>query len=332
MEKTNTTENENNATINNSNITNNMKKQLNLLFIEGNRQKIDKANIKEAYQKISTHGYISTMPMEYLPMEKAIAKLGGRTLFKATIIRKSGHGEATISNFDIRMVAVKEDEYTGYDGVCIDGQHRTLALQFGNLQDIEPTYTDVEIPENMDILSYVALRNNGKTWKNLDFTHSGISTQNTEIDHIIQTCEKNKEDDAFFYAIYTLNTANLRANQIKGLQLGYKTIKDFRNLQLNPDTTRMGDEVLKSVRENSTLTSDRCNGRLGAALKKFYIENDKDFDTLISVIGLIDNETWENHFTPEKGHSMEITAYVDALKAVWAEHEENNNADMSEVA
>lgn len=329
MENSKNIVNENNVTINN---TTNMRKQLNLLFIEGNRQKIDKANIKEAYQKISTHGYISTMPMEYLPMEKAIAKLGGRTLFKATVIRKSGHGEATISNFDIRMVAVKAEDYANYDGVCIDGQHRSLALQFGNLQEIEPTYTDVEIPENMDILSYVALRNNGKTWKNLDFTHSGISTQNTEIDHIIQTCEKNKEDDAFFYAIYTLNTANLRASQIKGLQLGYKTIKDFRNLQLNPDTTRMGDEVLKAVRENSTLTSDRCNGRLGAALKKFYIENDKDFDTLIAVIGLIDNETWENHFTPEKGHSMEITAYVDALKAVWAEHEEKNNADLSEVA
>ena len=321
--------NKNNEVINNST---NMKKRLNLLFIEGNRQKIDKANIKEAYQKINAHGYISTMPMEYLPMEDAIAKLGGRTLFKATVIRKSGQGEAIISNFDIEMKAVKEDEYTEYDGVCIDGQHRTLALQFGNLQDIEPTYIAVDIPENMDILSYVALRNNGKTWKNLDFTHSGISTQNTEIDHIIQTCEKNKEDDAFFYAIYTLNTANLRASQIKGLQLGYKTIKDFRNLQLNPDTTRMGDDVLKAVRENSTLTSDRCNGRLGAALKKFYIENDMDFDALISVIGLIDNETWEKHFTPEKGHSMEITAYADALKAVWAEHEEANNSDQSEVA
>lgn len=309
-----------------------MKKQLNLLFIEGNRQKIDKANIKEAYQKISTHGYISTMPMEYLPMEKALAKLGGRTLFKATLVRKSGQGEATISNFDIKMIAVTEDEYTKYDGVCIDGQHRTLALQFGNLQDIEPTYTAVDIPENMDILSYVALRNNGKTWKNPDFTHSGISTQCAEIDHIIKQCEGNKEDDTFFYSIYTLSTITIRATQIKGLQLGYKTIDSFRNLQLSPETTRMGDEVFKAVKANKTLTSDRCNGRLGAALKKFYIENGKNFDTLISVIGLIDNEIWENHFTPGKGHSMEITAYVDALNAVWAEHEEKNHTNQSEVA
>ena len=145
MSNSNNIENKNDVTlIKNSKTTNKMKKQLNLLFIEGNRQKIDKANIKEAYQKISTHGYISTMPMEYLPMEKAIAKLGGRTLFKATVIRKSGQGEATISNFDIRMVAVKAEDYTNYDGVCIDGQHRTLALQFGNLQEIEPTYTDVK--------------------------------------------------------------------------------------------------------------------------------------------------------------------------------------------
>ena len=235
-----------------------MKKQLNLLFIEGNRQKIDKANIKEAYQKISTHGYISTMPMEYLPMEKALAKLGGRTLFKATLVRKSGQGEATISNFDIKMIAVTEDEYTKYDVVCIDGQHRTLALQFGNLQDIEPTYTAVDIPENMDILSYVALRNNGKTWKNPDFTHSGISTQCAEIDHIIKQCEGNKEDDAFFYSIYTLPTITIRATQIKGLQLGYKSIDSFRNLQLSPETTRMGDEVLKVVKANKDMSWLPC--------------------------------------------------------------------------
>ena len=60
METKNSPVNANTTVTNN---TDNMKKQLNLLFIEGNRQKIDKANIKEAYQKISTHGYISTMQM-----------------------------------------------------------------------------------------------------------------------------------------------------------------------------------------------------------------------------------------------------------------------------
>ena len=88
----------------------------NLLFIEGNRQKIDKTNIKEAYQKISTHGYIPTMPIEYLPMDKAIVKLGGRELFKVTVTRRSGQGEATISNFDIKTEVVKAEDYALYDG------------------------------------------------------------------------------------------------------------------------------------------------------------------------------------------------------------------------
>ena len=35
-----------------------MNKRLNLLFIEGNRQKIDKANVKEAYLKIKEYGFI----------------------------------------------------------------------------------------------------------------------------------------------------------------------------------------------------------------------------------------------------------------------------------
>ncbi|WP_303033697.1 hypothetical protein [uncultured Duncaniella sp.] len=295
----------------------------NLLFIEGNRQKIDKTNIKEAYQKISTHGYIPTMPIEYLPMDKAIVKLGGRELFKVTVTRRSGQGEATISNFDIKTEVVKAEDYALYDGVCIDGQHRTLAMLIGELCNTRPTYSEVAIPDNMDILSYVALRNNGKTWKNQDFTHSGISTQSNEVDHIIKQCEQNKEDDAFFYSIYTLPTITIRATQIKGLQLGYKTVADFRNLQLSPETTSMGDRVYEAIKENKTLTSDRCNGRLGAALKKFYVEKDKDFNTLIAVIGLIDNDTWEAHFTPEKGHSMEIKGYTDALHAVWAKYEEN---------
>ena len=61
-------------------------------------------------------------------MDKAIAKIGDKALFKAIVIRKSGEGEPTISNFDIRTEMVKSEEYANYDGVCVDGQHRTLAL------------------------------------------------------------------------------------------------------------------------------------------------------------------------------------------------------------
>ncbi len=301
-----------------------MSKTLNLLFIEGNRQKIDKANIKEAYLKIKKHGYLTTMPMEYLPMDKAKDKLNGRSLFKVTVVRKSGKGEPTISNFDIKSEVVKVEDYAKYDGVCIDGQHRSLTLQFDEMRDINPAYVTVDIPDNMDILSYVALRNNGKTWKNTDFTHSGISTQCKEIDHIIKKCETNKEEDAFLHNIYTLNTITIRPNQIKSLQLGYQTIDKFRNLQLSPESVDMGDAVLDAVKKNGTLSSDRCNGRLGAALKKFYVENDKNFDALIDVISLIDNEIWEEHFIPEKGHSMEIKAYTDALKSVWAQYQGEN--------
>lgn len=297
-----------------------MNKKFNLLFIEGNRQGIDKANIKDAYLKIKTHGYLSTMPMEYLSMDNAKGKLNGRTLFKATLVRKNGEGEATISNFDIKREVVQVEDYSMYDGVCIDGQHRFLALQFKDMEDVEPSYAEIDIPETLDILSYVALRNNGKTWKNTDFTHSGISTQSKEIDHIIKTCESNKEEDAFIHNIYTLNTTTIRPNQIKGLQLGYKTIKDFRNLQLSSESIEMGDTVLNAVKRNGTLSSDRCNGRLGAALKKFYIENDKSIEALIGVISIIDSAIWETHFIPEKGHSMEIKAYTDALHAVWAQH------------
>lgn len=316
---------ENNEEISNvkkdNQVNKDMKQQLNLLFIEGNRQKIDKANIKEAYLKIKKHGYLSTMPMEFIPMDKAKDKLNGRTLFKAVIVRKTGDGDATLSNFDMTYQAIEPEEYDQYDGVCVDGQHRSLALQFTDMQDQEPTYTEVEIPDTMDILSYVALRNNGKVWKNGDFQHSGISTNSGEIDYILNQCGKRKEEDAFFFSIYTLSTTTLQPKQVKALQQGYKTIEDYRNLQLSPDIIEMGDIVLKEIDSNKMLTSDRCNGRFGAALKKFYIENGKSIVALTDVINLLDNEIWEAHFVPEKGQSMEIRAYTDALNSVWAQYQ-----------
>ncbi|MCM1356895.1 MAG: hypothetical protein NC212_10885 [Staphylococcus sp.] len=314
----------NNEGINNANMNNQinreMKQKLNLLFIEGNRQKIDKANIKEAYLKIKKHSYLSTMPMEFITMDKAKDKLNGRTLSKAIIVRKTGEGDATLSNFDIKYQAIKPDEYDQYDGVCVDGQHRSLALQFADMQDQKPTYAEVEIPDTMDILSYVALRNNGKVWKNGDFQHSGISTNSKEIDYILKQCGKRKEEDAFFFSIYTLSTTTLQPKQVKALQQGYKTIEDYRNLQLSTEIIEIGDTVLKEIDSNPILTSDRCNGRFGAALKKFYIENGKNIDALIGVINLLDNEIWEAHFVPKKGQSMEIRAYTDALNSVWAQY------------
>ena len=51
-------------------------KNLNLLFIEGNRTKIDNSNVVESYNKIKAWGFIETMPIEYFPMEEAKNKLG----------------------------------------------------------------------------------------------------------------------------------------------------------------------------------------------------------------------------------------------------------------
>ena len=71
-------------------------KNLNLLFIEGNRTEIDKANVVESYNKIKAYGFIETMPIEYFPMQEVKEKLGDRALYKPTLVRKSGEGEATV--------------------------------------------------------------------------------------------------------------------------------------------------------------------------------------------------------------------------------------------
>ena len=293
-------------------------KRLNLLFIEGNRQNIDKENVKACYNKIKSLGFIKTMPIEYIPMDEAIEKINERRLFKVTVERNTGKGEATISNFKIHLEVVASEDYFNYDGVCEDGQHRSLALQFSELSEIEPTYTEVHIPKGMDVLSYIALRNNGKVWGNADFYNSGISTNDEEMDYILSLCKEYKA--AFIFALYTFGTANLTSSQIKAIQLGYKKPSDFGKLQLNKFTREIGDKILKALKDNEFLSVDRFTGRFANGLKQYYKEV-KDEKKIIDTINLIDKETWNKHFIPNNGQSMEAKSYVEAFNVLYAEYE-----------
>lgn len=305
--------------VSNNNNTNSMKK-LNLLFIEGNRQKIDKENVRQSYHKIMNLGYIPSMPIEYIPMQEAIDKIGDRKLFKVTVIRKTGEGAPTISNFDIKIEVVKPEDYLKYKGVCADGQHRDLALQFPDLNEAEPTYTEIHIPEAMDIVSYIALRNNGKNWNNDDFYQSGIVTNDEEVDYILKQCNDYKA--ALILPIYTHGTANLHPKQIKAIQLGYKKVSDFKNLQLDSSTREMGDRLLNALTHHKFLTKDRLTGRFAGGIKQFYEENGKDIQKVLDAITLIDKEAWDKHFTTMNGQSMEIKSFAEALAALYSEFSE----------
>ena len=287
-------------------------KNLNLLFIEGNRTKIDNSNVVESYNKIKAWGFIETMPIEYFPMEEAKNKLGGRKLYRPTITRKKGEGSATISNFEIKMVEVQEADYDKYDGVCGDGQDRTIALLFDELKDVTATYQPVKLSkENMDILAYISIRNNGRKWSNDDFYASNISTGDTNADYILN---KRKEGyiPAFLFNVYTLGTSNLTAAQIKSIQQGYKKLSDFSKVQISKDTQDKGDRILAALESNSFISNDRFTGRFGAGLKAFFTEC-KDIEIVVNTINHINKENWNEYFTPIAGQSMEAKSYKEAL-------------------
>ena len=296
-------------------------KNLNLLFIEGNRTKIDNSNVVESYNKIKAWGFIETMPIEYFPMEEAKNKLGGRKLYRPTITRKKGEGSATISNFEIKMVEVQEADYDKYDGVCGDGQHRTIALMFDELKDVTATYQPVKLSkENMDILddelkknfrTSISIRNNGRKWSNDDFYASNISTGDTNADYILN---KRKEGyiPAFLFNVYTLGTSNLTAAQIKSIQQGYKKLSDFSKVQISKDTQDKGDRILAALESNSFISNDRFTGRFGAGLKAFFTEC-KDIEIVVNTINHINKENWNKYFTPIAGQSMEAKSYKEAL-------------------
>lgn len=285
---------------------------LKLLFIEGNRKEIDKTNVVESYNKIKAWGFIETMPIEYFPMEEAKNKLGGRKLYRPTITRKKGEGSATISNFEIKMVEVQEADYDKYNGVCGDGQHRTIALMFDELKDVTATYQPVKLSkENMDILAYISIRNNGRKWSNDDFYASNISTGDTNADYILN---KRKEGyiPAFLFNVYTLGTSNLTAAQIKSIQQGYKKLSDFSKVQISKDTQDKGDRILAALESNSFISNDRFTGRFGAGLKAFFTEC-KDIEIVVNTINHINKENWNKYFTPIAGQSMEAKSYKEAL-------------------
>lgn len=314
-------ENNNNTNSNNSNemensvaMNNGMK---NLLFIEGNRSEIDKSNVVESYNKIKAIGFIKGMPIEYISMEQAKNKLGGRRLLRPVLKKKDGEGIPTISNFEVKMETIPESEYHLYDGVCEDGQHRTLALMFPDL-DAEPTYTEVEIPEKMDVLQYIALRNNGKAWKNDDFYNSKISTNDEHADHILGKRDE-KFITAFLMNVYTFGTTSLTPKQMKALQQGYKTMDDFKRVQLSKATETTGDTICQICKEHPILTTDKLTGRLGAGLKAFYKNHDSDFEKVKQVLSAINKTNWEKYFVAAKGQSMEAKAYEDAFNSILAD-------------
>ena len=294
-----------------------MNKRLNLLFIEGNRQNIDKTNVRTCYNKIKSLGFIESMPIEYIPMDEAVKRLDNKKLFKVTVERNTGKGEPTISNYKIKQEVISPEDYSQYDGVCEDGQHRDLALQFPDLKEVQVTYSEVHIPEKMDIVSYIALRNNGKVWSNGDFYNSGISTNDKEMDYILSLCKEYKA--AFIFALYTFGTANLTANQIKAIQLGYKKSGDYGKLQLNELTRKIGDKILETLKNHKFLSTDRFNGRFAQGLKLYYKEVGNDEQKVLDTIELIDKDAWNAHFSPANGQSMEAKSYVEAFKALYAD-------------
>ena len=80
---------ENSVSVNETAVMNSIKNGMkNLLFIEGNRSEIDKANVVESYNKIKAMGFIPTMPVEFLPIEQAQNKLISQRFARSGV----GHG------------------------------------------------------------------------------------------------------------------------------------------------------------------------------------------------------------------------------------------------
>ena len=199
--------------------------------------------------------------------------------------------------------------------IIIDGQHRYVALQLLNDANISPSFIPVKIPEGMDILQYIAIRNSGKPWKNEDFVNSQLKTGDEHVDYIMEK-SKNKYVLPFLLSVYTLDTGKLTMKQIKAMQGGYKKMSDFKKVVLTQNTQGLGDKICECCEKNPVLSKDRLTGRLGEGLKNFYKNHDSDINKVEKVLEAIDKDKWESYFVAEGGKSMETKAYENAFKGV----------------
>ena len=291
-----------------------------LLFIEGNRHKIDDANVIECANRIKANGFIETMPIEFVPLEEVVYNLNGRKLYEAKVVSKKGDKAPALTNFDVKLEEVKYADYKRFIGIIIDGQHRYVALQLLNDASISPSFIPVKIPEGMDILQYIAIRNSGKPWKNEDFVNSQLTTNDEHVDYIMEK-SKNKYVLPFLLSIYTLDTGKLTLKQIKAMQGGYKKMSDFKKVVLTQNTQGLGDKICECCEKNPVLSKDRLTGRLGEGLKNFYKNHDSDINKVEKVLEAIDKDKWESYFVAEGGKSMETKAYENAFKEVLNELE-----------
>lgn len=292
-----------------------------LLFIEGNRSEIDKLNVKGCHSKMEKMGYIKDMPIEYVPIKIALEHLNGRKLYTPSLKRKDGEGQPILSNFEVITTYVEEKDYRKYEGVCIDGQHRTLALMFGELH-VKPIYKEVDIPKDVDIVQYISLRNTAKPWANQDFYDSGILTGDHHVDHILAK-RQDKFIMPFLLCVYTLGTSTLTPRQIKDLQLGVRKMDDIKRVQLTKNTEEMGDAICQICKEHQFLTSDNLTGRFGAGLKDFYKKHDSDFEKVKKVLNGLNKAYWERYFSKKGGHSMEVKAYEEAFSSLLEDLQNN---------
>lgn len=302
----------------------------NLLFIEGNRLRIDVSHVKVLHQMINSKGYQKFMPIEFIEMSSAKDKIGARNLYKISVTRKdkSLGNIPTLSDFILEKTIVDVSEYDDYEGVIIDGQHRQIVSMIDPFTSAEFAYQTVQIEAGMDILQYVSLRNSGKPWKPMDFESSGLLTNNEFIDHILI----NKPKDiklSIILPLYTLGMKDLGPKKIINMQQGIIKSQDEKLLISNENLDH-GDKLMEVFNEHIFLTFSNVSGRFTKGIKLFYTEINNDFEALISVLNRIDKKAWETYFVPEIGRSLEPRGYKDALIKLKNDLDNNPNVEIKD--
>ena len=283
-----------------------------LLFIENNRSKLDKGNVVTNHARLEKKGFFKSMPIRYITIEDAQEKMEGIKLYRPVVEKIKKRTNLSVENFQIKMEAIDQSHWAEFDGICLDGQHRIIAMMLPELKNVQPEYCQVTKEEVEDgLLQYVVSCNNVKAWTNKDFQKSGLKANNNEIDQIMTKVDEGYEL-GFVASIYTLDTINIGYRIIKTLQEGVHDISYFKNLHLNTETQKNGDKLLNAINEIQCLTKEVLSGRFGKGIKIFY-NKVHNLETVINAIKKIDKSLWESWKSNGNGKSLEAKFFCDRL-------------------
>lgn len=299
-----------------------------LHLIKGNRE-VTTSRVNESYNRIKSNGYLKEVgKIEYVTG----SCLEGKKILSAKVAKKDNSKPLSLSNW---MLEMEEIQYTQDVKVCVDGQGRLVALMLmqmidgDNTIDNESIYREVTVPDVMDVVKFVLLKNSGIPWNYANVQNANISSGNEFIDELDRLAKYHNIKNQVVYDFATIKTGDLTCNIVKKMKEQTRELPS--SVTLNAKSIEVASNLLDIIKDHPMLTKDHITTRFSKGLKLFCknypITNVED---VYRLIGAITKPLWEQHFSTANGVSAEAKKYSEGFMMLYEQINLQETAPISQ--